>query len=760
MKKLLKSSKISWHSSFYATGFYLLLGLVCISATFLILQTTNLIQGIVATLFLIIFCLLLTYKFPQYWYLVAIFLGVIITLCFINQRTSELEIREPILIYSDQVKVSDNFFYGEGKIGKNKVLVNGSANKSFEKELNKYHVVYLVNYKAKVETIMPATNPGEFDYQKYYRSKKIRERVKLESYQIYPKQIAVFDWVHMLRKFLMNYFEKMPQYTRFFACEMVLAQNPSTDNKVLLNSYRDLGIIHLLSISGLHVSLYILGITWLGTVMKRTEEEVTILCVTFLVIEILLSNFQAGFVRASLSYFWGVFFKRKKIMVSSGDKLGIVVLTHLLFNPLLFLSSGAILSYLLVFGLEISKDFKKIRQNFALNLLITPILLHNFYRINFLTVIYNFLIVPIFNFILLPLTFIVIFLFWCLPATVKLSEPIFKGLADLTNFIADKQLGLVTFGQINWLQTIFLLVVTVFLIILPKHKIQKLKLRSIIVGAYVSIFCLIHFPLKGQVSFIDVGQGDSILITTPLNRKTYLIDTGGKLNFGKKKSEPQLNRITIPFLYAQGIDHLDGVFLSHQDADHIGDLKALLDQIPVEKLYFARGLTDNQSFRRKINGHLKDVQLIPLLAGDKVKTKDLNFDVVYPFKPGLGKNEDSLSLTFKLANKRWLFTGDLGREGEKEILNHYNLQVDYFKLGHHGSKTSSDPDFLKQLNPQLVFISSGRNNRFGHPHQETLKTLKDLSISYLNTQDSGTITWNYSPFNSETITTFYKGNTK
>ena len=121
VKKLLKSSKISWHSSFYATGFYLLLGLGCISATFLILQTTHLIQGIVATLFLIIFCLLLIYKFPQYWHLVAIFLGVIITLCFINQRTSELEIGEPILIYSDQVKVSDNFFYGEGKIGKNKL---------------------------------------------------------------------------------------------------------------------------------------------------------------------------------------------------------------------------------------------------------------------------------------------------------------------------------------------------------------------------------------------------------------------------------------------------------------------------------------------------------------------------------------------------------------------------------------------------------------------------------------------------------------
>lgn len=109
-----------------------------------------------------------------------------------------------------------------------------------------------------------------------------------------------------------------------------------------------------------------------------------------------------------------------------------------------------------------------------------------------------------------------IFIFWCLPDIVRISEPIFKVIADLTNFIADKQVGLITFGQINWFQTIFLLAVTLFLIIIPKNKVKKLKLRVILLGAYTSLFCLIHFPLKGQVSFIDVGQGDSILITTPL----------------------------------------------------------------------------------------------------------------------------------------------------------------------------------------------------------------------------------------------------
>lgn len=96
---------------------------------------------------------------------------------------------------------------------------------------------------------------------------------------------------------------------------------------------------------------------------------------------------------------------------------------------------------------------------------------------------------------------------------------------------------------------------------------------------------MIHFPLRGQVTFIDVGQGDSILITTPFPRKVYLIDTGGKLNFTGKKQTPQVNRITLPFLKSQGISVIDGIFVSHQDADHVGDLGPLLEQIRVKKNY-------------------------------------------------------------------------------------------------------------------------------------------------------------------------------
>ena len=96
-----------------------------------------------------------------------------------------------------------------------------------------------------------------------------------------------------------------------------------------------------------------------------------------------------------------------------------------------------------------------------------------------------------------------------------------------------------------------------------------------------------------------------------------------------------------------------------------------------------------------------------------------------------------------LAGKRWLFTGDLGQDGEKEIANNFNLKVDYFKLGHHGSKTSSNPEFLQKISPSEVFISAGRNNRFGHPHQETLSTLRQLNIPWVSTQDCGMISWYY-----------------
>ena len=185
------------------------------------------------------------------------------------------------------------------------------------------------------------------------------------------------------------------------------------------------------------------------------------------------------------------------------------------------------------------------------------------------------------------------------------------------------------------------------------------------------------------------------------------------------------------------------MFVSHQDADHVGDLGPLLEQVKVKKLFMAQGLIKNPSFQKRLDGRIKHTKLVELLAGMQVKEPQITFNVVYPYQPGEGENEDSLSLFFRLANKNWLFTGDLGQEGESEIMQKTALNIDYFKLGHHGSKTSSKPEFLQAIHPKQVFISAGRNNRFGHPHQETLTTLANQQIPWVSTQDCGMISWYY-----------------
>lgn len=755
----MRSLKINWNCNYFQPGFIFLIAVFCIILSFLVFQAQKTEHYILGIIFFIYLCCLILYKFSELkigmLMVVAIF-GIFAY--YQEQQVMKLNLNAPLKVNCDKVKITDNFLFGEAKLGKHKVLISLKSDREIERLIKKGESFYLTNLQMEIGEIDKATSPGEFDFAKYYESKKIKYHLKISSYRIALKKQNIIDKIHCWRFKIQNYLKSLPQLLAFLASEMILAENPDKDNKAIINNYRDLGVIHLLSISGLHVTLYTLTISLITTFCKRTEKEIVVYCLAFLIVEIFLSDFQPGFVRASLSYGYGKFFNYKKFPITSADKLGLVVLTHLFIYPALFLSTGAILSYLLVAGLELTKSCSQLKQSIFLNLLILPVLLHYFYQINVLTTFFNLLIVPIFNFILLPLTFLAIVIFPFLPKLVDIIEFIFKIIMNFINWLAKMGLGKITFGQINWWQTILVLIITIYFLIYLKDRKVKTRMLISLLGIYTLLFLLIHFPLYGQVSFIDVGQGDSILITTPLRRRVYLIDTGGKLRFGNsRKKEPQFNQITAPFLHSQGIDQIDGVFLSHQDADHIGDLAPMLEQMKVKKLYFAKGLTNNSSFQKRIEGKVKYTKLVPLLAGNKVEEPGIKFQVIYPFEEGMGKNEDSLSLFFEIAHKKWLMTGDLDQTGEKRIIERYpSLNIDYFKLGHHGSKTSSNPDFLQVIDPRLVFISSGRKNRFGHPHSETLATLKRLRIPYLNTQDSGTITWTYSIFNYQKLTTFLK----
>ena len=739
-------------------GLFLVAALLLVDCSFLLYQCTTIIAKAVTVLLAVYLCGLVIVKYRKLVFVLLLLLTSFLLANWFTARPSSLSLTKNsvIKLYPDESKLSEDWLSGQGTLNGKKVLVTAKLSQKQIWQAKQGKTIWLSDLQGEINSIEPATNYGQFDAQKYYATKKIWQKVNLKACRISFKRTGLIDYLHHLRYQLQRYFQRMPQILGFFSSELILGENPNSANQIILNNYRDLGIIHILSISGLHVGIYTIVITAICSFLKMTEKESFVSCLLVLVIGIFLSKGQAGFIRASLTFVLKQIFKFKKIPIAQYDVLGLACIIHLLFDPRLMSGVGALLSYVLALGLEMTNKMSSIKQSIALNALLLPLLLFYFFQFNFLTVIFNIFAVPYFNWIVMPLTFLNLFIFAKLPTISGFFEFILETGERMIGQISTTQLGLLSFGKINWWQCGGLLLVTGGIIVCLNDGVllKKIKFIGGLGLLYGLLFCTIHFPLTGQVSFIDVGQGDSILITTPFPRKVYLIDVGGKLNFGKRKFTPQVNKITLPLLKALGINQIDGIFVTHQDADHVGDLGPLLSQIKVKKLYMAAGLIKNPSFAKRIAGHLTTDQLVELIAGDQVIEPQISFNVVYPFKPGPGKNEDSLSLTFKLKNKRWLFTGDLGQEGEKEIMANFHLRANYFKLGHHGSKTASNPIFLKQLQPEMVFISAGRNNHFGHPHPETIATLRMQHIPYASTQDCGMITWTYSRFASSKFSSF------
>jgi competence protein ComEC len=211
-----------------------------------------------------------------------------------------------------------------------------------------------------------------------------------------------------------------------------------------------------------------------------------------------------------------------------------------------------------------------------------------------------------------------------------------------------------------------------------------------------------------EVSFINVGQGDAILIRDGL--ATVMIDTGGSLSFDLARE------VDIPFLRKERIFAIDCLIASHGDYDHIGAASSLIDNYWVKK-------------------YIDDASDFPLTVG-RMKFENLN---VFG---GSEENEESLVLTLDFMGKKWLFTGDAPSSIETKILqDNPDLNIDVLKVGHHGSKSSSSEAFLKAISPEVAIISVGKKNSYGHPDEETLKRFQDLGIPVRRTDMEGTISF-------------------
>jgi competence protein ComEC len=235
-----------------------------------------------------------------------------------------------------------------------------------------------------------------------------------------------------------------------------------------------------------------------------------------------------------------------------------------------------------------------------------------------------------------------------------------------------------------------------------------------------------------QVSFLDVGQGDSIFIETP-NKIQIIIDTGPN---GKILQE--LNKKMSFF-----DNDIDLVVLTHPDADHIGGTVDLYNSYEIGKIIYATS--------SKQNDLIKEVFSLPVekkevKEGDVIMLdaeRNIYLEILHPESDYVSPDSNDQSIVAKLVYGKtcFMFMGDASKEVEMKIIKKYQneIQCDVLKVGHHGSHTSSEETFIGFVSPKYSIISAGKNNRYGHPHKEVLEILKKVNSKILNTADLGAI---------------------
>ncbi len=249
----------------------------------------------------------------------------------------------------------------------------------------------------------------------------------------------------------------------------------------------------------------------------------------------------------------------------------------------------------------------------------------------------------------------------------------------------------------------------------------------------------ILFPPSPKVVFLDVGQGDSILIMSPHGR-VALIDSGKYENIGEKVAR------YLPI----GKRNIDLLIATHPDLDHIGGMTTLLDEFQIGKFIYTDLLAGSPVYRelaQKVREYHIDSHQGK--AGEKIWLDD-NFylRILYPpfLQKGVDANDMSLVIKLDYGGQSFLFTGDASKNVEKKLIAFYPQRVlhsDILKLGHHGSRNSSGKDFLRDVHPQYGVISVACHNSYGHPHIEVLKNLDELGIKELNTCKDGDIIFSF-----------------
>jgi len=613
-------------------------------------------------------------------------------------------------------------------------------------------------------------NPSEYDYEKYLNGKgivAIANVYKTDDVKVISKDISVYkNTIHQIRKKLDEQITSLHNKTTAGLLRGLLLADRGSIDYVIKNEFVNSGVVHVLSVSGLHVGYIVLIFL---VVFNRfnifTRYTLTLIGLLFYLI---ITGADAPVFRSTVmavALLGAPALGREYNSLNALSLSALIILLispNELFNPSFQLSFSAILSLILIYPpLKRAVDNMQIKikwLNWFLIFCVTslsaqigtlPFTLTYFHRLSVSALLANLIVIPVSGAIValgIFTLFVGSIFSWLGSIFASANELLTYIMYSFVRLLGGDKYSYILINQFSVYDAIVFYLILVLIFFILKTFTNK---NAKIVGVTFSVvFCVLFMRLdnyellpKNSLSVIqiDIGQGDAALIKFP-NGKTALIDAGDATEYFDNGE-----RVILPLMDKLGIDTVDYGFVSHVDSDHYRGYLSIIAKHRVKLIY-----------KPKLDLKLeKDIEFEKYLSASGVPFKYYSNEIlpvgnsrVYvlndtanQYFENMSSNDQSGMLKLVYGNNSFLFTGDAGTKVESRYVNRYKtfLHSNVFKAGHHGSRSSSSEEFLEYVKPSYAIISAGVMNKFNHPHKDIIERFNQNKISIVRTDKSGGI---------------------
>ncbi len=656
----------------------------------------------------------------------------------------------------------------------NDYLVKGNLRISIRRsEISNSNLNLFVGDEVKVSAkIIPFTGYRNFNQpsiDKFLKIQRIHQRAYSKSQFLIQKiksgnPLLPLRWLSFIRIYLQRKIEK------FFYSPISnsISQEGAILEALLLGergritertkrSLQQAGIYHLLAISGAHIAIISYFLFLIFRLIRIPQRTSYLILIFILIFYALLVESRASVFRATVMAI--VFLIGKLIWrnVNLVNTISFSAFLLLIINPFFLFDIGFQLTFLaalsiILFAPKIISFLPnlplRISELFGISvsaqLGILPIIAYYFNRITFLSILLNFVAVPLVGIIMSAgfLFFVISFLSSHLSLIIS---PVISFLIKFLLLIC-KFANEIPNLSYRIPRPIFPVILGYYFFLSALLLPKRFKKQKLITGVifFVFLFILITYPFPSisknlKITFIDVGQGDSIFIEFPGKRK-MLVDGGGTFDDSFDIGE----KVVSPFLWSKGIKKIDYVVITHAHPDHINGLKAIVRNFKIGEIWESVSPSKDKYYQEFLECLPENIRIKKRCRGMVINEGRVKIEVLHPEKaevePAFVHNNQSLVMRISYGVHSFLLTGDIDFRAEAEILKHFkNIQSTVLKSPHHGSNTSSSEKFLGEVRPNYVVISVGEGNRFNFPDAEILERYKKHKIKIFRTDKDGAI---------------------